>query len=46
MTETTLKEGHIVGIAGPVIDVEFPPDSLPDINFALEFEITIEVAPR
>src|SRR5438874_355875 len=42
MTETTLKEGHIVGIAGPVIDVEFPPDSLPDINFALEFEITIE----
>ncbi|MEO8692003.1 MAG: F0F1 ATP synthase subunit beta [Acidimicrobiales bacterium] len=42
MTETTLKEGHIVGIAGPVIDVEFPPDALPDINFALEFEITIE----
>ena len=42
MTETTLQEGHIVGIAGPVIDVEFPPDSLPDINFALEFEITIE----
>src|SRR5687767_14130890 len=42
MTETTLKEGHIVGIAGPVIDVEFPPDSLPDINYALEFEITIE----
>ncbi|HUP72528.1 MAG TPA: F0F1 ATP synthase subunit beta [Acidimicrobiales bacterium] len=42
MTETTLKEGHIVGIAGPVIDVEFPPDSLPDINYALEFEIAIE----
>jgi F-type H+-transporting ATPase subunit beta len=42
MTDTTLKEGHIVGIAGPVIDVEFPPDALPDINFALEFEITIE----
>ena len=41
-TNTTLQEGHIVGIAGPVIDVEFPPDSLPDINFALEFEITIE----
>jgi F-type H+/Na+-transporting ATPase subunit beta len=42
MTDTTLKEGHIVGIAGPVIDVEFPADSLPDINYALEFEITIE----
>ena len=42
MTDTTLKEGHIVGIAGPVIDVEFPPDALPDINHALEFEITIE----
>jgi len=27
MTETTLKEGHIVGIAGPVIDVDGQDDS-------------------
>src|SRR4051812_25218533 len=47
VTETTpkesqLKDGRIVAIAGPVVDVEFPPDALPEINFALEF--TIEVA--
>ena len=48
MTERTLKDGRIVAIAGPVVDVEFPPDSLPEINTALSFEIrlggeTIEV---
>ena len=25
----TLKDGRVVAIAGPVIDVEFPPDALP-----------------
>ena len=24
MTDTALTDGHIVGIAGPVIDAEFP----------------------
>ena len=28
VTEPTLKSGRIVGIAGPVIDVEFPPEAL------------------
>jgi F-type H+-transporting ATPase subunit beta len=28
-TDTTHKEGRIVAIAGPVVDVEFPPDGLP-----------------
>lgn len=37
----TLKTGKVVSIAGPVIDVEFPQDSLPEINSALTFEITI-----
>src|SRR2546421_7746931 len=37
--EAPLKEGRIVAIAGPVVDVEFPPDALPEINFALEFTI-------
>ncbi len=41
MTTTTLKDGRIVAIAGPVVDVEFPPDGLPEINTALEFDIVI-----
>ncbi len=28
-------------VAGPVIDVEFPPDGLPELFFALEVDITI-----
>ncbi|HVE75826.1 MAG TPA: F0F1 ATP synthase subunit beta [Actinomycetota bacterium] len=34
----TLAEGRIVSVIGPVIDVEFPPEALPEINFALEVE--------
>ncbi|MCC7077643.1 MAG: F0F1 ATP synthase subunit beta [Acidimicrobiia bacterium] len=30
-----LKNGHVVGVYGPVVDVEFPPDALPEINTAL-----------
>ena len=30
----TLKDGRVVAIAGPVIDVEFPPDAVPQINTA------------
>src|SRR4051794_11302221 len=37
-----LKDGRIVAIVGPVVDVEFPPDALPEINFALTFEIEVE----
>ncbi|MEN9646767.1 MAG: synthase subunit beta [Actinomycetota bacterium] len=42
MTDTELKDGRVVGIAGPVIDVEFPRGSLPEINTALEFTITVD----
>ncbi len=35
------KDGRVVAIAGPVVDVEFPPDSIPEINAALS--MTIEV---
>jgi F-type H+-transporting ATPase subunit beta len=42
MTENELKDGRVVGIAGPVIDVEFPPSALPQLNTAVEFEVTIE----
>ncbi len=37
-----LKDGRVVAIAGPVIDAEFPPDALPEINTALEFDITVD----
>jgi F-type H+-transporting ATPase subunit beta len=33
-----LPEGRIISVIGPVIDVEFPPDGLPEIDFALKFE--------
>jgi F-type H+-transporting ATPase subunit beta len=40
--KTALKEGRIVAVIGPVVDVEFPPDSLPEINWALEFDIEVQ----
>ncbi|MEJ7799022.1 MAG: F0F1 ATP synthase subunit beta, partial [Ilumatobacter sp.] len=39
---STLKAGRVVGIAGPVIDVEFPTGSLPELNSAVQFEIELE----
>jgi F-type H+-transporting ATPase subunit beta len=36
---TENKDGRVVAIAGPVIDVEFAPGNLPEINHALEVEI-------
>ena len=41
-TESDLKQGRVVGIAGPVIDVEFPRGSLPELNHAVEFDVTVE----
>jgi F-type H+/Na+-transporting ATPase subunit beta len=37
-----LKDGRVVAIAGPVVDVEFPRGSLPEINTALEMTLTVE----
>jgi F-type H+-transporting ATPase subunit beta len=37
-----LKEGRVVSIAGPVVDVEFPRGHLPEINHAIEFTVNIE----
>ncbi len=44
MTEssTNLAPGRIVAIAGPVVDVEFPRGELPEINFAVEFDVEID----
>ncbi len=37
-----LKEGRVVAIAGPVVDVEFPRGALPEINTAVQMTITLE----
>jgi F-type H+-transporting ATPase subunit beta len=37
----TKAVGRIVKVAGPVVDVEFPPDGLPELLFALEVDIAI-----
>ena len=37
-----LKEGRIVAVIGPVVDVEFPLGALPEINWAIEFDIETE----
>jgi F-type H+-transporting ATPase subunit beta len=39
---TDRKDGRIVAIIGPVVDAEFPPGDLPEINWALEFESEVE----
>ena len=39
---TKLETGRVVAIAGPVVDVEFPPHSLPEINHAVEMDISLE----
>ena len=45
MTAPSSTNGRIVGIQGPVIDVEFPPDALPEINQALEFDVLVDGKP-
>jgi F-type H+-transporting ATPase subunit beta len=43
MTEQEVKaEGRVVTIVGPVIDVEFPPEHLPEILTALEVEREVQ----
>ncbi len=36
-----MSTGRIVKVAGPVVDVEFPPDELPEISSALEVDINL-----
>jgi F-type H+-transporting ATPase subunit beta len=38
----TRPSGRVVAIAGPVIDVEFPPHALPEINGAVEVDVELE----
>jgi F-type H+-transporting ATPase subunit beta len=39
---TERSEGRVVAIAGPVVDVEFPPGALPEINFAVEMDAEVD----
>ncbi|HET6263000.1 MAG TPA: F0F1 ATP synthase subunit beta, partial [Chloroflexia bacterium] len=43
-TSTRGATGRIVQITGPVVDIEFPPDQLPEIYNAVEIPITSETA--
>jgi F-type H+-transporting ATPase subunit beta len=38
-TTPELKDGRVVTVAGPVVDVEFPPGAMPEINTALSMTI-------
>ena len=40
-----LEDGRVVAIAGPVVDVEFPPHALPEINHAVEIDLELEGPP-
>jgi F-type H+-transporting ATPase subunit beta len=42
ITENDRKDGRVVGIAGPVIDCEFPSGSLPELNTALQFDVEVD----
>jgi F-type H+/Na+-transporting ATPase subunit beta len=42
MTQPRTSEGRVITITGPVIEVEFPPDALPEIGYALQVDRTIE----
>lgn len=39
--ETQTATGRIVRVIGPVVDVEFPVDAMPDIYNKLEIEVTL-----
>ncbi|NQV08185.1 F0F1 ATP synthase subunit beta, partial [bacterium] len=37
-----VSTGRIVKVAGPVVDVEFPPDGMPEIYDAIDFDLTVD----
>src|ERR687897_1625446 len=42
MADEERSEGRVVRVIGPVVDVEFPPDGLPEINTALTVDVTLD----
>src|SRR6516165_12393299 len=39
-TETTTGTGRVARVIGPVVDVEFPAEALPEIYYALHTDVT------
>jgi F-type H+/Na+-transporting ATPase subunit beta len=46
MAENGHAKGRVVRVIGPVVDVEFPPAELPEINTALKIDLTLEGQTR
>ena len=42
MADDTLAHGRVARVIGPVVDVEFPPDGLPEIHTALTIDVALE----
>ncbi|HEX7463592.1 MAG TPA: F0F1 ATP synthase subunit beta [Actinomycetota bacterium] len=42
MAENGHAKGRVVRVIGPVVDVEFPPAALPEINMALKVDMTLD----
>src|SRR6266508_3898259 len=42
MAEQELAHGRVARVIGPVVDVEFPPDGLPEIHTALRIDVRLE----
>jgi F-type H+-transporting ATPase subunit beta len=36
-----VSKGRIVKVTGPVVDVEFPPEAMPEISHALHFDVAV-----
>jgi F-type H+-transporting ATPase subunit beta len=43
-SQTSTSTGHISQIIGPVVDVQFPPEQLPEIYFALTVDLSAMVS--
>src|SRR5680860_433629 len=41
LSDRKTSEGRLLTVTGPVIEVEFPPDQLPEIDYALTVERTL-----
>jgi F-type H+-transporting ATPase subunit beta len=41
-TDGSLPDGRVVAIAGPVVDAEFPPHALPEINTAVQMDLELD----
>ena len=40
------EKGRVSKIAGPVVDVAFPLDALPELNYALEVDVEVDGEPN